>query len=127
MNFLAKTKDWFKSTFTLVDNWRQVLLRSWTVWLAVGAFLFGTVEYWQADVLALLPVALPFLPESVARAISTILTAAIPLARIKKQLSLAIAEAKKVTVVHVDVGIDATASDTGGGVIVDTNVTQKPS
>lgn len=105
MKLYLKAKEWFKAKFVLVENWRQVLLRSYTVWMAVGAALLGGIEYWHADVLSLLPIVAPFLPEKLAGALGSLLTAAIPLARIKKQISVAIAEAKKVTVVDINVDV----------------------
>ena len=94
MKVISNIKAWFKAKVTLVDNWQQVLRRSLAVWFAVGAAFFGAVEYWHADVAALLPIAFPFLPEKVAGAISTLLAAAVPFARIKKQVSLALEEAR---------------------------------
>lgn len=94
MKLFTDIKGWFKEKFILIDNWRAVLKKSLTVWFAIGAAFFGAVEFWHEDFLALLPIAAPFLPEKAAGAISTLLTAAIPFARIKKQVSLAIEEAK---------------------------------
>lgn len=105
MKLYTDIKDWFKRQFTLVDNWRTVLKKSLTVWFAVGSAFFGAVEYWHEDFLALLPILTPFLPKGVAGAISSLITAAIPFVRIKKQVALAIAEAEKAAVVNINVDV----------------------
>lgn len=102
---MKKIKDWFKAKFTLVENWRKVLVRSYTVWFAVVSALFAAVELWHADVLALLPMIAPFLPPKMAGLISFFTTGLIPLVRIIKQVKVAIAEASKVTVVDINVDV----------------------
>lgn len=72
----------------LIDNWRTVLLRAWTVWLAVLAALAGVVEAVHADVVALLPLLQPYLSDGQAAKLAAICAAAVPLARIVKQVRL---------------------------------------
>lgn len=74
----------------LVENWRRVLARAWTVWLAVASALLIAVQEVQADVSALLPALAPLLDEGWARILSLVSVAMIPVARIVKQVTLAV-------------------------------------
>ena len=75
----------------LIDNWKAVLLKSWTVWLSMASALAGFVEMTHADLAALLPVLQPFLTDRQAGTLAAVLAALVPLARVIKQASLAVA------------------------------------
>lgn len=79
----------------LVDNWKSVLLKAWTVWLAVVSAVAGLVQAIHADVVALVPVFSQFLDDGQAGVLSMVTAAMIPLARIVKQVSISIDEAAK--------------------------------
>lgn len=79
----------------LVDNWKSVLLKAWTVWLAVVSAVAGLVQAIHADVVALVPVFSQFLDDGQAGMLSMVTAAMIPLARIVKQVSISIDEAAK--------------------------------
>lgn len=79
----------------LVDNWKSVLLKAWTVWLAVVSAVAGLVQAIHADVVALVPVFSRFLDDGQAGVLSMVTAAMIPLARIVKQVSISIDEAAK--------------------------------
>lgn len=74
----------------LVPNWRRVLGRAWTVWLAVASALLIAVQQMQADVSALVPALAPLLDEGWARILSLVSVLMIPVARIVKQVTLAV-------------------------------------
>lgn len=74
----------------LVPNWRRVLARAWTVWLAVASALLIAVQQMQADVSALVPALAPLLDEGWARILSLVSVLMIPVARIVKQVTLAV-------------------------------------
>lgn len=73
---------------TLVDNWKTILLRAWTVWLAVLASLAGTVEVIHADLVQLLPLLQPYLSDSQGAKVAALCAALLPLARIVKQTGI---------------------------------------
>jgi len=79
----------------LVDNWKSVLLKAWTVWLAVVSAVAGLVQAIHADVVSLVPVFSQFLDDGQAGVLSMVTAAMIPLARIVKQVSISIDEAAK--------------------------------
>lgn len=72
----------------LAPNWKQILVRAWTVWLAVISALASYVQTVHADVVALLPVLKPYLSEGQAGLVALAAAAMVPLARIIKQASL---------------------------------------
>ena len=75
----------------LIDNWKAVLLNSWAVWLSMASALAGFVEMAHADLAALLPVLQPFLTDRQAGDLAIVLAALVPLVRVLKQASLAVA------------------------------------
>ena len=72
----------------IVDNWRAILRRAWTVWLAALAAVAGFVEVTHADILAALPALTPYLGDSQAAKVAALAAALLPLARIVKQATL---------------------------------------
>lgn len=79
----------------LVPNWKRVLLRSWTVLVALCAGLLASAEAMHADLMALLPVLQPYVKEGTAAIAATLLSALVPVVRIFRQASLHIDEATR--------------------------------
>lgn len=74
----------------LVPNWKQVIKRAWTVWLAFLSALFAVIEVVHADLLSLLPALTPYLEEGTAAKASALIAVIIPLARIWRQTKLTV-------------------------------------
>jgi hypothetical protein len=78
----------------LVPNWKSILTRAWTVWLAVISALATYLQMVQSDVLAVIPALQPYLGEGQAGKVAMVAAVAVPLARVLKQTSLALDEAR---------------------------------
>lgn len=79
----------------LIPNWRRVLLRSWTVFVAVLSGLLASAEAMHADLMALLPVLQPYVQEGTAAIASAVLAGLVPVVRIFRQASLHVEEATR--------------------------------
>jgi hypothetical protein len=78
----------------LVPNWKSILTRAWTVWLAIISAVATYLQMVQSDVLALAPALQPYLGEGQAGKVAMVAAVAVPLARVLKQTSLALDEAR---------------------------------
>lgn len=68
----------------LVSNWRQVLMRSWTVWLAaIGAFLPEVLEIAAENIASV-----PLLDDGQKSIIRLVCLVLIPMARVIRQPSV---------------------------------------
>lgn len=71
-----------------IPDARRVLLRAWSAWLGLAAALFGSVEYYHAHLVQLLPIVQPYLKPGTALGLSMALGLMVPIARIVKQARL---------------------------------------
>lgn len=72
----------------LVPNWRRVLLRAWTVWVAILSALLGSAEVYHAELMQLLPALQQYLEPGTAGKASLALALAMPVVRIIRQAKL---------------------------------------
>lgn len=77
----------------LIDNAGPVLKKSYTTWMAALAFVLGIVEYLDSQIATILPLLKPFISDSQAGLVATVVTALIPIARVLPQASLQIKQA----------------------------------
>lgn len=74
----------------LINNWKAVLLKAWSMWCAYLAFALYMVEHFHADIVASLPILTPLIGEGWAGRLSGLFIAIIPAARVYSQAKLAI-------------------------------------
>jgi TRAP-type C4-dicarboxylate transport system permease small subunit len=72
----------------LIDAWKQVLLRAYSMWLAYFGAIFGALSQMQAEVVALLPALKEFAHPSAYAWASLACLVGIPIARIIHQTRL---------------------------------------
>lgn len=72
----------------LVPNWKRVLFRAWTVWVAVFSALLGSAEVYHAELVQLLPLLQDHLAPGTAGKWSLLLAAMLPVVRIIRQAKL---------------------------------------
>lgn len=72
----------------LVPNWRRVLRRAWTVWLAVLSALLASAEIYHAELVQLLPVLQGYLEPGTAMKLNLVLAVSMPVVRIIRQAKL---------------------------------------
>lgn len=78
----------------LVDEWRAVLRHSASIRLAIGAVVLHLIENSSEDLVAVVPLLRPLIGAGQAEALSALLVASIPAARIWKQAKIAAKSAK---------------------------------
>lgn len=75
---------------TLIENWKAVLLKAWSMWCAYLAFAMYMVETFHADIVAALPILTPLIGDGWAGKLSALFIAIIPAARLFRQTKLAL-------------------------------------
>lgn len=90
----------------LIENAGPVLQKSYTTWMAVLAFVLGIVEYLDSQIATILPLLKPFISDSQAGLVATLVTALIPIVRVLPQASLQVKKA-------VDDAVDAMRKNGG--------------